>query len=151
VRQDDIPLLIEHFLNKYSFGEMSATGGSASGGQSAKRVTQDALRILTNYSWPGNIRELENEIQKICVLNRGEKTVKEEMISEHIRAFKPARTNNYQAPLDGKSLKVLLMECERNIISETVKKYDGNITLASRHLGYDRSGLYRKMRQLRIK
>jgi len=140
-RKEDIPLLIEHFLNKYSPSEMP----------DARRITPDALRILTNYSWPGNVRELENEVQKICVLHRDDKIIKEEMISEHIKAFKPVKNNHPYSSSGGKSLKQLLKECEKNIIIDTIKKYDGNITLASRHLGYDRSGLYRKMKQLRVK
>lgn len=56
-RQEDIPLLIEHFLNKYS--------------REPKRVSPDAMRIFINYPWKGNVRELENMIERIVLLSDG--------------------------------------------------------------------------------
>ena len=161
-RREDIPMLVEHFLNKYvSFSVLARENGD-----SGVEISQPAVEILTDYLWPGNVRELENEIQRICILHRDEKTITEKMISEHIsdrdsehrsdrdseriKAFKQTENSRPYLSPGGKSLKILLREYERNIIMETINKYDGNITRASRHLGYDRSGLYRKMRQLRI-
>jgi transcriptional regulator with PAS, ATPase and Fis domain len=73
-RKDDILLLIQHFLGKYSPKT-----------QDAQRLTPGALSLLTAYPWPGNVRELENEIQRICVLYPDVKTITELMLSETIR------------------------------------------------------------------
>lgn len=59
-RREDIPLLAEHFLRIYA------------GKGSAKRISPEAMMLLTNYHWPGNIRELQNVIERTCVLAQGE-------------------------------------------------------------------------------
>jgi len=166
-RREDIPLLIEHFLGKYQQVKMKGEMPDA------PRFTPDALRVLSDYHWSGNVRELENEIQRICVLHRDEKIISKDMLSEHIsdrppsgrdlasagaseqiNTFKPQITQSTQIRSGagrGKTLIELRDEFEREIINQTIKEHKGNIAGASRQLGYDRPSLYRKMKQLGIK
>ena len=134
-RKEDIPLLIEHFLSKYS----SKT-------HDAQRLEPDALRLLTAYPWHGNIRELENEVQRICVLNPGANIITESMLSESIREC--SQTTGKVS--EGLTLIQLRKKWEKDIITQTIKKYNGNIAGAAKQLGYALSPFYRKMKHLKI-
>jgi len=153
-RRDDIPLLINHFLNKYSPNQT----------QDAGRLTPDALALFMNYSWPGNIRELENEIERICALyprlndsppgcragvgQADIKPITKGMLSEMVR------NNNSSAGLllhkDAISFKEARKISEMNLIISTLKKSNGNIAQSARLLGCTRRYLHRKIKQLKI-
>lgn len=64
-RIGDIPLLVQHFLDKYNLIRTSRNGGII------ESVAQEAMNMLMQYSWPGNIRELENTIERACILVKG--------------------------------------------------------------------------------
>jgi transcriptional regulator with PAS, ATPase and Fis domain len=130
--KDDIPLLFQYFVKKYSIA-----------GHSVPVVSSGALALLTAYPWPGNVRELENEIKKICVLYPDAGQITESMLSGTIRDYKKDSSSS-----DAKTLKELTETYQRNIIKETLRKCDDNVTQAARMLGYDRVNLYRKMKQL---
>ena len=134
-RKDDILLLVQHFLDKYSPKT-----------QDAKRITPDALRLLTAYPWPGNIRELENEIERICVMHPDAGII-EGMISQTIRQYIAAEPPILRS---SGSAKELLEEYEQRIIKETLKRYNGNIARTARELGYERRQFYRRLKHLKI-
>lgn len=132
-RKEDIPWLAAHFLKK------CAAGGEI------KIVVPEAGSLIVNYPWPGNIRELENEIKKICVLYRDAKRVEPYMFSETIKNYLPRPgTEDTKGDL---TLKQMRDEFERKIIAEVLIKYDNNIIQAAQRLGCDRSGLYKKIKQ----
>jgi DNA-binding NtrC family response regulator/lipopolysaccharide biosynthesis regulator YciM len=135
-RKEDIPLLINHFLNKYSPNQT----------QDAGRLTPDALALLQDYSWPGNIRELENEIKRICTLNPNINTITEGMISETIRTY----NSSLSITSTPTSLQELKDTYECSVIIETLKKYQGNITQTARQLSCPRRHLQRKIKQFKI-
>ncbi|MBI5309191.1 MAG: sigma-54-dependent Fis family transcriptional regulator, partial [Planctomycetes bacterium] len=140
-RQDDIPLLIEHFLKKYATGMQNVELGV---GNEKFRIPDSTLRILMDYSSPGNIRELENEIQRICVLHPEAKIITELMLSESIRT---CMSTSLSIAKDILTLK----EIEQNSIVEALKRCNGNMTKTAGQLGLTRAGLYRKMKRLGIK
>ncbi len=78
VRTDDIPLLVSHFLDKYTQEE----------GRSAITIAPDAMRHLLDYSWPGNVRELENVIERAVILSNGEQILDKDLPSE-VREMEP--------------------------------------------------------------
>jgi len=135
-RKDDIPLLVDHFFEKYSSQNRSSSFVS--------RLSSEALSPFVNYPWPGNIRELENEIKRICALYPNTKQITETIISENIR--------NYKTTLDLglTSFKEARKLAEKNLIINSIKKSKGNITQSARLLGCDRRYLYRKITQLKI-
>ncbi len=93
-RSDDIPLLVNHFLTKYS-QESSA---------SVITMEPEALRCLLDYSWPGNIRELENVIERAVILSNGEKIMVKDLPQEVREPAPPARTEDYRGePLPEKT------------------------------------------------
>jgi DNA-binding NtrC family response regulator len=134
-RKEDIPLLVNHFINKIDKNE-------AKDEYRRKEMTEEALRVLSDYNWPGNVRELENEIKRICALYPHAKNITLEMLSETIRNYKPSLLYN--------PLKKARESAEKNIIIDALKKCNGNIAQTSRYLNYPRPHLYRKMSQLNI-
>ena len=137
-RKEDIPLLVKHFLKR-----IDESGAKRSPDRNRERdITEDALKLLVNYNWIGNIRELENEIKRISTLYPHAKNITHEMLSETIR--------NYKAFLSSNPLKEARESAEKNIIIDALKKCNGNIAQTSRYLNYPRSHLYRKMNQLNI-
>jgi len=130
-RREDIPLLVEHFLRKFS-GELGLCGGG---------VTQGALRLLAAHDWPGNVRELENVVERAVVTtNRAELTEKD-------FAFLGLQgaVSAWDVPTDRS-----LQEVERHVIEATLAKVGGNVKRAAQVLGIDRSTLYQKLKRYRI-
>ncbi|MBI4834420.1 MAG: sigma-54-dependent Fis family transcriptional regulator [Planctomycetes bacterium] len=163
-RKGDIPLLIRHFLRKYApvlihnrkpvshrgipdqsrFYRETKWGGVIN---DLPEISSSALQFLTAYSWPGNIRELENEIKRICVLYPETKTITETMLLETIQNY------SRKALMLGSgktNLKDLMGNSEKDIIKEALAKSQGNVTKAARLLGCSRVGLHKKIRRLKI-
>lgn len=119
-RKDDIPLLVEHFLNKYAKNE--------------KRISPDALKVLMNYHWKGNIRELENIIERIVLL-----TDKELITADDIPAdiyFKSGKSD--ALPEIGESdinLEEIVEKIERDYLTKALGKANGIKTDAAKLLG----------------
>jgi len=124
-RRNDIPLLIDHFLRLHS----------VNGRGVPKRMTKRALQALMAYDWPGNIRELENLIQRICTVSR--KAV------VRVRDLPIDLTN--QARSNGGSLKEAVLAFERTYIQDVLKSVDGNRQEAARRLGIHRNTLHGKI------
>jgi two-component system response regulator HydG len=127
-RKDDIPLLVEHFLEKYSQ-------------ETAKRVDRvsgQALEELVRSDWPGNIRELENAIERAVVLAKNRTLTREDF------AFlKPAGPGHKGTPT--------LKELEKNYIVEILNACDWNVTGAAKILGINRVTLHKKIKRLGLK
>jgi transcriptional regulator with PAS, ATPase and Fis domain len=137
-RQGDIPLLVEFFLSKLS-------GGS---GKDRKEIDPEAMAALEGYSWPGNIRQLENEMQRAHVMSGKESTITRSSLS-------PTVAQNVVAPAhlastaEGK-LKDVLDSVERDMIVSALKRCDGNKSEAARQLGISRSNLIAKAQSFGI-
>jgi len=132
-RREDIPLLIEHFLRKakrkYNFENLN--------------IEPEVFAALSNYSFPGNIRELENLIERMVVLSSGEKITLENL-PEDIRRPRPNAGNvTLELPPDGVSFD----EIEREIIRRALEMHDGNRTHAARYLDITRSALLYRMQK----
>jgi DNA-binding NtrC family response regulator len=127
-RKDDIPLLVEHFLNKYSQ-------------QTAKpvdHVTGETMRLLQSYDWPGNVRELENAVERAVVLAKA-RTLRPEDF-----AF---LRSSPQAPERPRSLK----ELERLHIQEVLEDCDWNVTKAGKVLDINRVTLHKMIKRFGLK
>jgi DNA-binding NtrC family response regulator len=128
-RKEDIPLLVEHFLDKYS-REL---------GKPVQGVSEAALELLAAHDWPGNVRELENAIERaVILLEPGQALGPEHLPLE--RARLP------QAPGEGATLK----EIERQHIVRVLKQTEYHQGRAARILGIGRRTLYRKIREYGI-
>jgi DNA-binding NtrC family response regulator len=132
-RKEDIPLLVDHFLQKYNRRSKKAIKG----------ITARALKSLMDYDWPGNIRELENTIERAVVLARGEMIDLEDLMPHGISA-QPASLSPWMPPFR------TLAEIEKDYIKAVLKEYKGNRSLAAKILGIDRKTLWAKIKKYQI-
>lgn len=137
-RKDDIPLLVEHFVDKHRYKS----------GASVARVSQSAMDKLMAYDWPGNIRELENLIQRATVLAGGEV-----ITGDHIQ-FSGADSRRLLDLGDrvrrGTSLEDLLGEVERTAIEEALSSVDGDRKEAASLLGLTMQAFNKRAKALQI-
>jgi DNA-binding NtrC family response regulator len=113
-RRDDIPLLVQHFLEKY-------------GAENDRRnieVAPEALDLLMEYDWPGNVRELENVIERAVVLCTGAR-IGPELIPEQVRKNPTFHVPNVVMPADGISLKDVTIAYERQWIESALEAAGG--------------------------
>jgi len=127
-RKEDIPLLVEHFIDKFNI-EM---------GKEVAGVTEGAIRLLMDHQWPGNARELRNVIERAMVVAKG-KTIQEQDINLPLSAEKVNSA--------GKSLEEIEMEHIRQIVNEN----KWNINRSAQVLGIDRVTLYNKLKKYNLK
>jgi DNA-binding NtrC family response regulator len=113
-RRDDIPLLAQHFLEKY--GEEND--------RKNVEVAPEALDLLMEYDWPGNVRELENVIERAVVLCTGTR-IGPELIPEHVRKNPAFQVPHVVMPADGISLKDVTVAYERQWIESALEAAGG--------------------------
>ena len=134
-RREDIAALISHFISHYARKNERAISG----------ITADAIQILETYSWPGNIRELAAEIERLVLYAEDDGYIRPENISSRIRP------QNLQNEVTAEKLDDLLDNYERRLITETLKRHDCNVAKASEALGLgSRQTLYKKLKRLAI-
>jgi two-component system response regulator PilR (NtrC family) len=113
-RKDDIPLLVQHFLCKYSEENKKAD----------LELTPDALDLLTAYDWPGNVRELENVIERAVVLTAGPR-IGIELVPEHVRKAPNFAMPQFVMPPEGISFKDVITDFEKRLIESTLETAGG--------------------------
>ena len=136
-RRDDIPLLARYFLERYSR-------------RLGKRVTgfsQEAQLFLLHHDYPGNVRELENAVERAVALAEGEYITEKELPAEMTQR-KMLRAP--QEALAGYSMSWSLARLEREHIRAVLMKHKGNVSKTASSLGISRSTLWRKMKQYEI-
>jgi len=138
-RPEDIPLLIEHF--KSLFYQKNGI---------YKVFSKEALKILTAYHWPGNIRELKNIVYRLMVIAQTEE-IKHDLIPQDIlEAHFSLYADQYDPNdlLENRStLTNIMRDIESQIIEDTLKLCDNNKTKAADLLGIKRMTLYRKLKK----
>ena len=135
-RGTDILLLARHFVEQFTIRSDNQIAG----------ISDTASEKLLNYTWPGNIRELRNTIERAVVLTRYEK-ISVDDLPEKIRNYK---TSHILVGSDNPSELVPIQEVERRYILHVLKTVGGNKTLAARVLGLDRKTLYRKLQHYKV-
>jgi transcriptional regulator with GAF, ATPase, and Fis domain len=131
-RREDIPLLANHFLRRYAEDYRVELPG----------FTQEALDTLAAYNWPGNIRELENEIQRIVIQAEAGHWIDVTDLSPRLRKIEGTMTR--VAPREG-TLKDMMDQVERWLIAEAIREHGGNKTKAAAALGMSRENLHKKL------
>ncbi len=131
-RREDIPTLAAHFLKRYAEEYRMELPG----------FTQDALDALSSYNWPGNIRELENEIQRLVIQAEPGHWIEITDLSPRLRKIEGTVTRI--APKQG-TLKEMMEQVERWLITEALRDHGGNKTKTAVTLGITREGLHKKL------
>ncbi len=130
-RQDDIPLLCQHFLRKYA--ELQ--------GKNVDKIAPEVMEVLQNYEFPGNIRELENIMERAVTLCNGA------VIEMPHLPLDFQQPHLFQVQRHQKREFRTLEENEKEYISWVVKQVNGNKTKAAEILGIDRVSLWRKLKR----
>ncbi len=130
-RREDIPLLARHFLRRFSEDE-------------GIDFSEEALRLLCARDYPGNVRQLSNEVQRAVLLAAGA----ERILPEHLSAGAPGLERACAAAGQG-SLREKMMRVERVLVDEALKRCAGNRTAAARELGITRQALLQKLNRLK--
>ncbi|HET6842006.1 MAG TPA: sigma-54 dependent transcriptional regulator [Candidatus Angelobacter sp.] len=134
-RREDIPMLTTHFLKEFS----------AAYSRRPKEIAADAIETLMHYSWPGNIRELRNLIERVVIMNPTALKIERKHLPPLLTRPSPGRTG-----AGFSSLHQARAAYERAYILKKLDENHGNVTRAAEVLGLERSHLYRKMRALGI-
>ncbi len=135
-RTEDIPILVEHFIRRFSHGSKRAVAG----------ITEEALAALIHYHWPGNVRELEHTIERAVLLGKNSLITREDLPAQIVAV------NSKEALLDeALSKNYTLRELEMEYLIKVLDKTGGNKTEAANILGVDRTTLYRKLEEVKRK
>ena len=137
-RRSDIPLLAIHFLDKYCTKINKKVNG----------ITDEAMKYLVSYNWPGNIRQLENEIERAVTLADEDSFVKSSDLSEEI--FKYQEHTETINLLENTDLKNAVEKLEVQMIINALEVTGGNQTQTAKKLGLSRQGLIKKMQRYKI-
>lgn len=139
-RKADLFPLIEFFIKKYNKNFV----------EGAKVIDEGFLNMLLNYSWPGNVRELEHIIESAMNMTDGNPELKLEHLPNYIRDRIEHNTPYKQRPQSG-TLSQVLLQMEKQIITQSLESNQWNISKASQELGLFRQSLQKKIKKLKIK
>jgi two-component system, NtrC family, response regulator AtoC len=136
-RKEDIPLLVQHFITKYA-----ARG-------SKMLVSQDAMRRLMAYHWPGNVRQLENAIERAIALLGGRTTIDAADLPPELQPAPAATAPSIDFPDAGIDLPSTVAELERDLITRALSRTGGNKAAAANLLHIKRTTLVEKLKRTR--
>ncbi|WP_456324540.1 sigma-54 interaction domain-containing protein [Desulfonauticus submarinus] len=132
-RKEDIPLLVEHFIQRYKKLEQKPITG----------ISTEAISLLLAYHWPGNIRELENVIERAFILcPKGE--INTQHLPEEILSLAP------KIKIKQQNLKQNKEQIEKELILKTLKKHNYNKIATAKELGIHKTTLFRKLKKFNI-
>jgi DNA-binding NtrC family response regulator len=137
-RKEDIPLLVQHFLAILR-----------NGAPTSLTVSQEAMRRLMSFSWPGNVRQLENAVERAVALSAGRTQIDAgDLPTEVQNAQVTALTTAVTLPEDGLDLDAFIADIERDLIQRSLERTGGNKGKAARLLNLKRTTLVEKLKRL---
>ena len=139
-RREDVPELVEAFMQQ--IGRQSGISGC--------RIGEDAMVVLQAHEWPGNIRQLRNNIERLMILSRVEDgmTITADMLPKEIGEMLPNAGGNGGEHLMSLPLKEAREAFERDYLAAQVGRFGGNISRTAEFVGMERSALHRKLKSL---
>ncbi len=137
-RRDDIPLLVKHFLGKF-------------GADRTIQVAQSTMRALMAYRWPGNVRQLENAVERAVALSGDRSEIDDRDLPPEIRtAAEEATPAPHEFPEDGLDLSAYLGSIERDLIGRALDRTQGNRNKAADLLRIKRTTLVEKLKRIGV-
>lgn len=142
-RREDVPELIGFFMEQIS----------AATGLPKRRIADDAMAVLQSHDWPGNIRQLRNNVERLMILTAGdpEAEVTAEMLPSEVGALVPTTPNGAGGE---KLMSMPLREAreifEREYLIAQIARFSGNISRTAEFIGMERSALHRKLKSLSV-
>lgn len=142
-RREDIPLLVHHFLDKFC-GEVTAASG-----RPPITVSQEAVRRLMSYSWPGNVRQLENVVERAVAFSGGRGQLDTQDLPPELGvSAAPALPSPMSLPEEGLDLDAVIAAIERELIERSLERTGGNKGQAAKLLHLKRTTLVEKLKRL---
>jgi two-component system nitrogen regulation response regulator NtrX len=142
-RREDIPALVDYFMEQIS----QATG------LPKRSIGADAMAVLQLHNWPGNVRQLRNNVERLMILAGGEPdaVITAAMLPQDVGSMVPAMPNgNGGEQLMGLPLREAREVFEREYLVAQINRFSGNISRTSEFVGMERSALHRKLKALGI-
>jgi DNA-binding NtrC family response regulator len=136
-RKDDIPLLVKEFLNKVTHRKKKTVQG----------VTPEAMKLFEAYDWPGNIRELENLIERVVVLKDDDSRITPADLPEQMRQRRVESTE-FVLPTDGVDFNLAVSNFEKDLILNALSMVGGVKKKAAEYLQLNRTTLIEKMKRM---
>ena len=143
-RKEDIPLLVQHFLERYG-----APAGGQQGARVPMTVSQEAMRRLMSYHWPGNVRQLENAIERAVAVGAGRSQIDVSDLPPEMGHPDPIPVSSaVPLPEEGIDLDAFIATIERDLIQRSLERTGGNKGQAARLLNLKRTTLVEKLKRL---
>jgi two-component system nitrogen regulation response regulator NtrX len=142
-RREDIPDLVTYFMEQIS----------QSTGLPQRKIGGDAMAVLQSHDWPGNVRQLRNNVERLMILAGGEAeaTITANMLPQDVGSMVPAMPNgNGGEQLMGLPLREARELFEREYLLAQINRFGGNISRTAEFVGMERSALHRKLKALGI-
>jgi two-component system nitrogen regulation response regulator NtrX len=142
-RREDIPELIDYFMDQISI----ATG------LPKRQIGQDAMAVLQSHVWPGNVRQLRNNVERVMILASGgpEVIITADMLPQDVGSMVPAMpTSNNGEHIMGLPLREAREVFERDYLMAQISRFSGNISRTAEFVGMERSALHRKLKALGV-
>jgi len=142
-RKEDIPLLVQHFLEKFR-----VDGAAPGQTRPPLTVAQEALRRLMAYAWPGNVRQLENAIERAVAISAGRLQIDvDDLPAEIQQAQEPTPPSAVDLPDEGLDLDAFIAQIERSLIERSLERTGGNKGRAAKLLNLKRTTLVEKLKR----
>src|SRR6187397_1789 len=142
-RREDIPHLVEYFMEQIS----------QSTGLPKRQIGPDAMAVLQLHDWPGNVRQLRNNVERLMILAGGgpEAIITADMLPQDVGSMVPAMpTSNNGEHIMGLPLREAREVFERDYLIAQISRFSGNISRTAEFVGMERSALHRKLKALGV-
>ena len=143
-RREDIPELVLHFME-----QLSATAGLP-----ARKIGEDAMAILQAHNWPGNIRQLRNNIERLLILTKGDENavITADLLPSEVGETVPSIPGGGEAgeQIMSLPLKKAREVFEREYLKAQIARFGGNVSRTAEFVGMERSALHRKLKSLGV-
>jgi two-component system nitrogen regulation response regulator NtrX len=142
-RREDIPHLIEYFMEQISLGT----------GLPKRLIGEDAMAVLQSHDWPGNVRQLRNNVERLMILAGGdpEAVINADMLPQDVGSMVPSMPGGDGGEhLMGLPLRDAREVFEREYLVAQISRFGGNISRTAEFVGMERSALHRKLKALGI-
>jgi two-component system nitrogen regulation response regulator NtrX len=141
-RREDIPLLVQSFMEQIS----------RSTGLPSRRIGEDAMAVLQAHDWPGNIRQLRNNVERLMILTRSDDdaVITADLLPSEIGAMVPTLPTAGGEHLMALPLRDAREAFERDYLRAQINRFGGNISRTAEFVGMERSALHRKLKSLGV-
>ena len=141
-RREDIPALVEYFIGRLT----------ASTGLPARKIGDDAMAALQAHDWPGNVRQLRNNVERLLILATGDPTtpITLETLPPEVSVVRSNGSNDSNEKMISMPLRDAREHFEREYLSTQIERFGGNISRTATFVGMERSALHRKLKSLGV-